>query len=242
VDHVTQPVSLAAPNEHLLAEHEIAPPVEIDFESAGNTIQSWILLPPGAPAGARFPLLLDIQDAPRRMCGPAFDLRRQILAAAGFAVLCVNSRGTPGYGEQFGALLRSRLPGDDFDDLMRGVDAALAKGFGDPSRLYVSGGLLAAWAIGHTGRFQRAVARRPVADWTADVATAADGLTRALNWMGGFPWDDPDQYVKHSPIYFAANFRTPTLVLAGENEVESRELYFAAGILELQATLAWLKR
>jgi acylaminoacyl-peptidase len=193
------------------------------------------------------------------MCGVEFPLRAQIFAARGFVVLCVNPRGTPGYGEDFGNLLRTRFPGDDFDDLMRGVDAAIAKGGIDPHRVALSGGLLAAWAIGHTDRFVAAVVRRPIADWTSAVALAPDGYRRAA-WMGAMPWDDPSQYVQHSPIFFAQNFKTPTLVMG--DDVESRELYFAlqarkvesalvrladdgkpaTKVLELETELGWLER
>ncbi|MBZ5624073.1 MAG: S9 family peptidase [Acidobacteriia bacterium] len=262
VDHVSQPVTLAAPNEHLLAERDIGAVEEMTFESGGQTVQAWVVKPPGFDASRKYPLLLDIRDDPRAMYGVDFNLRAQIFAAHGFVVLAVNPRGSPGYGEQFGNLLHSRFPGDDYDDLMRGVDALVQKGSIDPKRLTVVGGLLAAWTIGHSDRFRAAVARRPVADWVADVATAPDGYHRAMAWMGAMPWEDPDQYWKHSPVFFAQNFKTPTLVLAGDSDPGSEELYFALRarrvdsalvrmgasekpsdwILELETILGWLTR
>jgi dipeptidyl aminopeptidase/acylaminoacyl peptidase len=261
VDVVSQPATLAAPNEHLLADREPGAAEEISYPSDGRTIQAWVVKPPAFDAAHKYPLLLDVADDPRRMYGVEFDLRAQVFAAAGYVVLRVNPRGTPGYGEQFGNLLRTRYPGDDFDDLMRGVDAVVSKGYIDGARIHIAGGLLSAWAIGHTTRFRSAVARRPIADWTADVALSPDGVRRAAEWMGAFPWDDPDQYVKHSPIYFARNFQTPTLILAGEQDSESDELYFAlrsrkveaalvrlpeggpaARLLELETILAWLRK
>jgi acylaminoacyl-peptidase len=261
VDTVSQPVTLAAPNEHLLAERDLGAVEEIPYSSDGQTVQAWVVLPPGVDGTRKYPLLVDAADDPRRMYGVEFDLRSRIFAAAGFVVLRANPRGTPGYGEQFGNLLRTRYPGDDFDDLMRGVDAVLAKGYVDPARIHIAGGLLSAWAIGHSTRFRSAVARRPIADWTADVALSPDGARRAAEWMGALPWDDPDQYVKHSPVYFARNFQTPTLILAGEHDAESDELYFAlqarkvesvlvrlpergaAGrVLEMETILGWLRK
>ena len=127
-------------------------------------------------------------------------------------------------------------------------------------RLFVTGGLVAAWLIGHTDRFAAAVLRHPVADWLTDVATKPDGLHRAAAWMGTMPWMDIDQYVKHSPVYFAGNFKTPALVIAAEQDPESDEMFFAlramkveaalmrvndkpsSRVLETEATLAWLKR
>jgi dipeptidyl aminopeptidase/acylaminoacyl peptidase len=169
--------------------------------------------------------------------------------------LCANARGTPGYGEQFGALLPSRLPGDDYDDLMRGVDFLLGKGYIDPKKMTVSGGLLAAWTIGHTDRFAAAVARRPIMNWATHFAQTPDGIARAADWMGSMPWDDPEQYAKRSPIFFAKNFKTPTLILAPAGDAGSEELYYALRARKvntalvrltdeastIETALAWLK-
>jgi acylaminoacyl-peptidase len=262
VDLPATPVKLAAANAALLAGRDTGAVEEIQYDSGGKTIQGWIVKPPAFDAARKYPLLLHVDDAPRRMCGGEFRLRAQIFAARGFVVLCANPRGTPGYGEEFGNLIRSRFPGDDFDDLMRGVDHLIAQGYIDPARLSIAGGLLAAWAIGHTDRFRAAVVRHAVADWVTDVAHAPDGLQRAAAWMGAMPWDDPEQYVQHSPVYFAANFRTPTLVLAGDTDPGAEELYFALQarkvdsalvrlgdegrpsrvILEWEAMLGWLER
>jgi len=250
--------TLASPNEHLLAERTWEPPEEIHYESGGNTIQAWLVKPPHFDGSRKYPLLVDIQDSPRAMYGAEFQFRAQIFAAHGIVVLCANPRGTPGYGETFGELLRSRHPGDDADDLLKGVDFVVSKGFIDEQRIAVAGGLVAAWLIGQTNRFAAAVARRPIVDWTADVLLSPEGALRATHWMGGWPWDDPDQYLKHSPVFFAGNFKTPTLVLAGEHDLESEELYAALRlrqvktdlvrlgdsprdrVLALEATLAWL--
>jgi acylaminoacyl-peptidase len=261
VDLPAKPVKLVATNSALLAERELGATEEIQYTSDGKTIQGWIVKPPAFDVTKKYPLLVDVDDAPRRMCGSEFRLRAQVFAARGFVVLCANPRGTPGYGEEFGNLIRSRFPGDDFDDLMRGADHLIAKGYIDPARLAICGGLLAAWAIGHTDRLHSAVVRHAIADWTTDVAHTPDGLHRAAAWMGAMPWDDPDQYVHHSPVYLAANFRTPTLVIAGDRDPGAEELYFALQartvdsamvqlgaprpgqvILEWEATLGWLER
>jgi dipeptidyl aminopeptidase/acylaminoacyl peptidase len=232
VDRVSQPVVLHTPNEHLLAERESGALEEIDYPSGANTIQAWMVKPPDFDAAGKYPLLLDIRDHPRAMCGVDFNLRAQIFAARGFVVLCVNPRGTPGYGEVFGNLLPTRNPGDDYDDLMAGVDFVVAKGYVDARRLTVAGGVLAAWTIGHTDRFRSAVVTHLAGDW------------------GAKPWGD------------AQNLKTPALVLADDPDPASEALYAALQsrkvgaalarmgtaakpgeqILELEAILAWLAR
>jgi acylaminoacyl-peptidase len=200
VDVATQPVTLAEPNGKLLAEREMGAVEEIGWTSDGNQVQGWLVKPPGFDPAKKYPLLVDVEDAPRRMAGGEFSLRAQILAARGMVVLRANPRGTPGYGEQFGHLLRTRYPGDDLDDLLRGVDAAVAKGFVDGGRVSLAGGLVAAWALGHSDRFARVVARRPVVVWG-----------------------------ERSPILAAASFRTPTLILAPEVDGQAELLWEALG-------------
>ncbi|MBS1858292.1 MAG: S9 family peptidase [Acidobacteria bacterium] len=261
VDLPGTPAVLAAPGSQLLAERTAGAVQAFEYASGPRTIQAWLTLPPGFDPAHKYPLLLDAGDTPRRMCGPAFRLRAQVLAAAGWIVLCANARGAPGYGEEFGSLLRTGFPNDAFDDWMAGVDAAAARAYVDPSRIAISGGLAAAWAIGHTTRFRAAVAHRPIADFTLDVATAPDGFRRAAAWLGAMPWDDPAYYHEHSPIYFAAQFRTPTLILAAQPDPAADELYFALRarkvdsallriarqrprdrVLALEAELGWLGR
>ena len=249
VDVPSQPVVLAEPNARLLAEREIAAVEELTYDSDGQRIQAWLVKPTGFDAARQYPMVVDVADDPRRMYGVEFSLRAQIFAARGFVVLRANPRGAPGYGEQFGHLLKTRYPGDDFDDLMLGVDAAVAKGYVDAERVSIVGGLVAAWAIGHTTRFQRAVARRPIVDWAVDLARAGP--------MGAMPWEDPDQYVKRSPLFAAGNFRTPTLILAPGHDAQADQLYRALGarkapaefvawdgdpVVELEATLGWLSQ
>jgi len=253
--------TVAAPNQHLLAERAMGAVEEIQYPSAGKRIQAWLVKPPGFDAARRYPLLLEVQDAPRRMYGAEFQLQAQIFAAAGYVVLCANPRGTPGYGEEFGNLLPTGFPEDAADDLLRGVEYVAANPFVQPGKIGVIGGVTAAWLLGHSTRFSAAVLRRAVADWTADVALAPHGAQRAAAWMGAMPWENPDQYMKHSPIFFAGAFQTPALVIAGANDIESEELYFALQqkkvasalvrlsgdgpaerVLEMEAELAWLRR
>jgi dipeptidyl aminopeptidase/acylaminoacyl peptidase len=262
VDLPSTPVVLAAPMEKLLAGHGTGAVEEIRFPSAGKSIQGWIVTPPQFDPSKKYPLLLDIADAPRRMYGPEFSLGAQICAARGWVVLRVNPRGTPGYGEEFGRLLATRYPGDDAEDLLAAVDVVVAKGYVDAKRLAVSGGLLTAWIIGHSDRFAAAVARRPIVDLALYGATSAMGARQVLSWMGVMPWEDPEQYVRHSPIYFAQSWKTPTLILASASDPQSDEFYStlqqrqvnaamvripdadkpAGRVLEWETMLAWLQQ
>ena len=227
-------ITLAEPNQPLLAERDIGAVEEIRFESAGNTVQGWLVWPPNVDRARRLPLVVEVSGEPRAMFGYEFPLEAHILAAGGYAVLRVNVRGSPGYGEVFGDLLPTRLPGDDFDDMMRGVEAVVAKGGIDTRRVALVGGAVAAWALGHTKRFVAVVARRPIVDWSSEVALDADGWRRAA-WMGGMPWEQAQRYVARSPLYAAASFATPTLVIG--SDAQSQELYFALQARKVESAL-----
>ena len=226
--------TLAEPNQPLLAQRDIGDVEEIHFESSGNTVQGWLVWPPNANRACPIPLVVEVSGEPRAMFGHEFPLEAHILAASGYAVLRVNPRGSPGYGEVFGDLLPTRLPGDDFDDLMRGVEAAVAKGGIDTRRVALVGGALAAWALGHTKRFGAVVARRPIVDWSSEVALDADGWRRAA-WMGGPPWEQAQRYLARSPLHAAASFTTPTLVIG--SDAQSQELYFALQARKVESAL-----
>jgi acylaminoacyl-peptidase len=228
VDQRGEAVTVAVPNASLLASRAVAAAEEIQFSSAGRKIQGWVLKSPSFDRARKYPLIVHVRDAPRRMCGPEFDLRTQIFAARGFVVLCANARGAPGFGEEFANLLPTADPGDDFDDLMRGADYLVDQGYIDGARIHIIGGLLAAWAIGQTERFRSAVAIDPV-------------VVRGVR----------------SALASASRFKTPTLVIDTASAPGSEELYKALQAnrvpsalvsiiqdrrLQLEATLAWLAK
>ncbi len=234
-------------NESLMADAELGEVEEIQYDSFdGKPMQGWIVRPPHFDPAKKYPLLLQIHGGPHAMYGVEFQHEFQTQAARGFVVLYTNPRGSTGYGEEFGNIIHTKYPGDDYTDLMKGVDAMIAKGYIDLKKLCVTGGsgggLLTAWIIGHTDRFAAAVSQYPVTNWITQAGTADGGYTHAALWMKSMPWDNPKQYLDHSPIFFAKTFKTPTMVLTGEADLrtpmaESEELYFALKAMKVPAVL-----
>src|SRR3546814_2079235 len=115
-------------------------------------------------------------DLPFAAYGPTFSTDDQLYAAAGYAVLYVNPRGSTSYGAEFANLIHHAYPGDDYGDLMAAVDAAIATGAIDQDNLFVTGGsgggVLTAWIVGKTDRFKAAATQKPVIDWASFVLTA----------------------------------------------------------------------
>jgi acylaminoacyl-peptidase len=241
------PTRLTSVNESLLSQYQLSSVEELTFDSFdGKAMQGWIIKPPNFDPSKKYAFILDIHGGPHSMYGVSFQHEMQIQAARGYVVLYMNPRGSTGYGEEFGNIIHTHYPGDDYKDLMIGVDKMIEKGYIDPKKLCVTGGsgggLLTAWVIGHTDRFAAAVSQFPVTDWTTQAGTADGGYNHSALWMKTLPWDNPQQFIEHSPIYFAKNFKTPTMVITGESDrrtpiAESEELYFALKAQHVPAVL-----
>jgi dipeptidyl aminopeptidase/acylaminoacyl peptidase len=159
-----------------------------------------------------------------------------LYAAAGYAVLYTNPRGSTSYGAEFANLIHHKYPGDDYGDLMASVDAAIAAGHVDGDNLFVTGGsgggVLTAWTVGKTDRFKAAATQKPVIDWASFALTADNPAFFAKYWFGKMPWEDPQGYWARSPLSLVGNVKTPTLVVVGSEDyrtpVSEAEQYYAA--------------
>ena len=209
--------------------------------SDGLPIDAWLVMPPGfdpaaADASKKYPLILEIHGGPFAAYGPAFSTDDQLYAAAGYAVVYANPRGSTGYGEAFANRIDKAYPGHDYDDLMSVVDAAIAKGFVDKDNLFVTGGsgggVLTAWIVGKTDRFRAAATQKPVINWSSFVLTADATPYFSRYWFGKFPWEDAAAYWARSPLSLVGNVKTPTLVVVGSDDYRTpdseAEQYYAA--------------
>ncbi|MBW3563143.1 MAG: S9 family peptidase [Acidobacteria bacterium] len=225
-------------NRDLLAFRDLGKTEELWWESSydGRRIQGWLVTPPDFDPTKSYPLILEIHGGPFANYGPRFSPEIQLYAAAGYVVLYANPRGSTSYGEELGNLIHHNYPGQDYDDLMAGVDAVLERGFVDPARLYVTGGsgggVLSAWIVGKTDRFRAAVVAKPVINWTSFALTADFYSFFHRYWFPGLPWEEVEHYWKRSPLSLVGNVSTPTMLLTGEEDYrtpisESEQFYQA---------------
>lgn len=232
-------------NEDVLSGVKLGDVEELKFTAPdGLPGQGWLIKPADFDPSKKYPMVLYIHGGPWSMYTIGFNWDFQNFAANGYAVLFTNPRGSTGYGQEFVNGIQHSYPGKDFDDLMAGVDAALAKGFIDKDNLFVcggsGGGVLTAWIVGHTNRFRAAVSMRPVIDWGSFV-----GNTDGANWYDQFtkyPWEDPMQYMERSPLHYVGNVTTPTMVMTGESDLrtpitQSEEFYRALKTLHKETLL-----
>jgi len=215
---------LTAVNEDILTGRKLGEVKELWYTSAdGTKIQGWYITPPDFDAARKYPMQLHIHGGPHSMYGVGFNFGWQEHAANDYVILYTNPRGSTGYGSAFGNAIKNAYPSKDFDDLMAGVDALLAKGFVDSQNLFVTGcsggGVLTAWTVGHTDRFAAASANCPVIDWLSFV-----GTTDGASWYYNFaklPWEDPSEHIKRSPLTYVGNVKTPTMLMTGVNDLRT---------------------
>ncbi|MBN1318399.1 MAG: S9 family peptidase [Anaerolineales bacterium] len=185
----------------------------------GVPVEGWILYPPyGDPP---FPTVLHNHGGPHSSWGFRYNFEFQMLAAAGYAVLAINYRGSVGYGDAFSAPLVGNMGEPPYDDLMDGVDYAIAKGMADPDRLgccgQSAGAFLTCWIVGHTKRFKAAVAESTYVDYAGMFYNSHAPDLAALE-MGGYPYDIPDVYRRCSPITYAHHCQTPVLLVVNDED------------------------
>ncbi len=211
-------------------------PLAVTSSFDKRSIDAWMVTPPDFTAGKKYPLILEIHGGPFASYGSVFSSDDQLYAAAGYAVVYANPRGSTSYGEEFANLIHHDYPSHDYDDLMSVVDAAIATGYVNPDELFVTGGsgggVLTAWIVGKTHRFRAAVAQKPVINWASFALTTDIATVVPKYWFGKLPWEDPQGYWQRSPLSLVGNVSTPTLVIVGDQDfrtpVSDSEQYYEA--------------
>jgi dipeptidyl aminopeptidase/acylaminoacyl peptidase len=216
---------LTAMNDALLSQIDMQPLESFTFKGANNDdVQGFIIKPPGFDPNKKYPLKFLIHGGPQGAWGNSWTYRwnAELFAASGYVVVMINFHGSTGYGQKFTDSISGDWGGKPYVDLMEGLDyVEKTYPFIDKNReaaLGASyGGYMANWILGHTNRFKCIVSH----DGTFN-AESAYGTTEEIwfmNWeFGGPPWKKRDVYRKWSPHEYAANFKTPTLVVHGQND------------------------
>lgn len=210
-----------------LAGVRLAAAEDFGFTGAdGQPLDAVLMRPPDAPAGPGRTVVL-VHGGPYDRSGREPHLHPmswgQLLADAGFTVLLPNYRGGMGHGNDFAAAADGAMGTVEWADLLAATDAAVERGIADPDRLGIGGwsqgGFLSAWAVTQTDRFRAAVVGAGPSDWGMMVA-ASDVPTLEADFAGSRPWDGPGPHraATGSPISYAAECRTPVLILHGAED------------------------
>jgi len=212
-------------NDAIIAEIEMNSLEPFHYASAdGSPVHGFLLKPPGFDATRKYPLVYLVHGGPQGAWRDSFHWRwnYQMFAAPGYVVSIINPRGSTGYGQQFTDDISTDWGGKVFDDLMAGLDFVVETfDFVDEDRMAAAGGsyggYMMAWFNGHTDRFQALIDHAGVYDLDSFY-----GTTEELwfpEWeFAGTPWENPELYRQLSPSTYAADFKTPTLIIHGAQD------------------------
>ncbi len=213
-------------NDALLSQLTLPAAEDFWFAGAkGDSIHGFVIKPPQWKAGAKFPVILLIHGGPQGAWLDSWSSRwnYELFAATGAAVVAINPRGSTGYGQRITDEVSKDWGGKVYEDLMKGLDAALAGNpWMDSTRMGAAGGsyggYMVNWMLGHTDRFKAFVSHAGVFN-LENMYGATEEIWFA-EWEYGAPYWEPkamdEQYRKFSPHLYAKNFKTPTLLLHGE--------------------------
>jgi len=218
------PVPLTHVNDQVLSEYHLAPLEEFWVEGAEKAqVHAFVVKPPNFKQTQKYPTLFLIHGGPQGAWGESWSYRwnPQVFAAAGFVVIMPNPRGSTGYGQKFTDEVSTDWGGKVFEDIMAVVEKAEKFPYVDADRMAAAGGsfggYMVNWLLGHSNKFKAFVSHAGVYD-----LPSMGGETEELwftKWeFGGMPWENPEIYEKWSPSRSVKEFKTPTLVIHGEQD------------------------
>ena len=225
-------------NKQLFADKYIGWPEPVLFCRDGTALEGWLIKPHGYIEGKKYPLIMEIHGGPHATYGNAFSHEFQMLAGAGFGVLYTNPRGSLGYGEDYARACVGDWCGVDAADLQFMAEQTVAStAWVDAARVGVTGGsqggYFTNWLIGHTTMFRAAVTQRSMSNLYSKYGVSDIGWSGDRYGMGGRDlWEDEDFIMERSPIRYAPQVTTPTLIIHSDQDyrcpLEQAEQWYVA--------------
>ncbi|HVC33428.1 MAG TPA: S9 family peptidase [Chloroflexota bacterium] len=231
-----------------LSEIEVGPVASIRWNARdGRSIQGFLITPPGDVAGGALPLVTWVHGGPTSAYNARFYGLHwaNLLASQGIAVLLPNPRGSVGWGRAFAEANVGDMGGEDFEDILAGIDHLVASGRVDPSRLGIGGwsygGFMTTWAVTQTARFRAAIVGAGICDWRSFHGTSHLSAWDALHYAAD-PYERGGTFERFSPLTHVQQVHTPTLILHGENDhdvpvTQSQQLFRALKELGVETQL-----
>lgn len=210
-------------NTQALEDCELSVPEYVHLENGTPWgLDCWYMRPVDFKIGKKYPTILHIHGGPKMTFGDVFVHEMQCWAAEGYAVLFCNPRGSDGKGNGFDDI-RGQYGTVDYEDLMAFVDWAVETlPFVDKDRLGVTGGsyggFMTNWIIGHTDRFQAAISQRGICNWVSMAGISDIGYFFVPDQQAADIWSDVDKLWWHSPLKYADQIRTPTLIIHSDED------------------------
>jgi dipeptidyl aminopeptidase/acylaminoacyl peptidase len=211
-------------NKELFSKRIIAETEEIRYKGHGDVeIQGWIVKPPNFDSSKKHPMIVEIHGGPHATWSPherSMWFEFQFLASHGYVIFYCNPQGSSGRGYDFRYIV-ANWGVKPADDILKGVDEVIKKGYVDEGNLFVTGGsyggYMTAWLIGNDQRFKAAAPQRGV--YNLSSFWSITDITRfTKDEIKFFPWEDLNAMWDLSPISYVANMKTPTRIIHSEND------------------------
>ena len=213
-------------NDTVLSALDLGRTESREFRGAGgDNVQMWVTYPAGFDPGKKYPLVQILHGGPATMVRDDFSYRwnSHVFASPGYVVARVNRHGSTGFGEAFLASIDGAWGDKPTADVLAATEV-LVKDVPaiDGSRVAAAGasygGYLAAWLLGHTDRFRCLVNHAGVNDFITEYGSDSTNYAFDSSVWGGTPWNDTEAMQKNNPMTYAKNFKTPMLLVAGEQD------------------------
>ncbi|QZY00732.1 S9 family peptidase [Halobaculum rubrum] len=211
-------------NDGYLDSVAVSEPEPIAFESEQGPVEGWVLTPPGFSEDETYPLAVEVHGGPHAMWTTSGTMWHefQTLAARGYVVFWSNPRGSSGFGEEFMQAIERDWGDVTLTDVMAGVEEVADREYIDETNAFLTGGsfggYMTSWAVGQTDYFRAAVSQRGVYDF-AGFYGSTDGAYKLVE--GDYdttPWEEPEYLWEHSPVAYANEVDTPTLLIHSDRD------------------------
>jgi dipeptidyl aminopeptidase/acylaminoacyl peptidase len=217
---------LSSFNKKLLNKLTLSTPEHFTFKNRlGRIVDGWIMKPIDWKKGESYPSVLEMHGGPRGVYGNGIFHELQLLAAEGYAVIYTNPRGSAGYEEEYTQAVMRHYGEVDYEDFMDFTDEALKQyPWIDETRLGLTGGSYGGyttnWIISHTDRYKAAVTCRCISNWVSKFGVSDVGFLQpeAISGAKTYWGEDLFEQMKHSPIYYVDNVKTPCLIIHSEQD------------------------
>lgn len=210
-------------NDEILEKYQISTPEHIVIKNKDVKLDGFIMKPIGFKKGEKYKTILEIHGGPKTAFGSIFFSEMQYLANLGYVVIYTNPRGSDGKGNEFSDI-RGKYGSIDYDDIMYFTKEMVKKyDFIDEEKIGVTGGsyggYMTNWIVGHTDYFKAAVTQRSISNWISKFNTTDIGYYFVGDQVDGNPWDDTEKLWDNSPLKYANNVKTPTLIIHSEEDL-----------------------
>lgn len=209
-------------NEAIAKEYSVITPEHIVLDHEGVELDGFIIKPVDFDENKKYPTVLEVHGGPKAAFGKIFYSELQLLANKGYVVIYTNPRGSDGKGNAFSDI-RGKYGTIDYEDIMFFTKEMVKRyPFIDENRVGITGGsyggFMTNWVVGHTDFFKAAVTQRSISNWISKFNTTDIGYFFVKDQCGATPWDGMEKLWEQSPIKYAENVKTPTLIIHSEED------------------------